>query len=183
MSLRERLAKARARYRDAKQKKADTRPHSDRRKKLARLVRFWRDRVDRLKARLDRRRHHHRLDLNLSLGAPHWGGCEDIIKWKVEPLFAKAGVPVTSGKRPYVPSGSSTNSDHYTGVLNASARDGGTVDNYALRNAVCRALGVEAVIYDYGLYTFYVNGVAFRVQPIAGTHGTGPHLHIGIRRA
>ena len=178
--LREQLAKARRRFRDYRQAKADTRPHSDRRKRLARLVRFYRDRLDRLKAKLDRRRHHdhHELDPDLSLGAPHWGGCEDILEAWLDPMAARRGIVPTAGKE----YGHTAGGDHDPNVSNASARDWATPENYSLRNAMARRLGIEAVIYDYGFYYFYVNGVRYRLQPIAGTHGTGPHLHQGLRR-
>lgn len=182
MPLREQLRVARRRYRDAKQKKADTRPHTDRRKKLARLVRFYRDRKDRLVARLDRRRHHTSRDLDLSPGAPSWGGSDQLLERTAEPVVRKLrGVESNSAKRSETYGNPS--SDHHTSQTLASARDWPLVNDYATRNAVMRAFGVEAVIHDYGSYYVYVDGARFRLQPIAGTHGTGPHLHLGCRRA
>ena len=180
MSLRERLAKARRRYRDYKQKKADTRPHSERRQKLARAVRFWRDRRDRLVAALDERRHSESHHVFTS-GSPHWGGADDILEREVEPVARRHGLEPNSAKR--TETYGNPSSDHYVGNTTASARDFPTANNYALRNEIMRALGVEAVISDYGSYYIYRDGYRFRVQPIAGTHGTGPHLHIGVARA
>lgn len=180
--LREQLAKARRRYRDAKQEKADTKPHSDRRKKLARLVRFYRDRKDRLVARLDKRRHHASEELNLALGAPSWGGSDQVLERVAVPKVRELrGVDPNSAKRSE--SYGNPGSDHHTSQTNASARDWPIANDYSTRNAVMRAYGVEAVIHDYGNYYIYVDGTRFRLQPIAGTHGTGPHFHLGARRA
>jgi hypothetical protein len=116
----------------------------------------------------------------LTSGSPHWGGCEDIIQNEVLPIYVRHGVPITSGKR-WETFGNPT-SDHHMSQVNASARDAGTANNYSLRDEVMRALGVGGGISDYGAYYITRSGASFRVQPIAGTHGTGPHLHIGIRR-
>lgn len=181
-TLREQLTVTRRKYRDAKQKKADTRPQSDRRRKLAKLVRFYRDRKDRLVARLDRRRHHRSEDLNLALGPPSWGGSDQILERFAEPVVRDLrGVEPNSAKRSE--DYGNPGSDHHTSQTNASARDWPLVNDYACRNAVMRAFGVEAVIVDYGSYYIYLDGVRFRLQPIAGTHGTGPHYHQGARRA
>lgn len=115
----------------------------------------------------------------VSAGAPHWGGCEDIIRNEVVPVGRKAGVPVSSGKRSET-YGNPT-SDHHTSQLTASARDFATANDYGLRDAIMRKLGVGGSISDYGAYYVKRSGRTFRVQPIAGTHGTGPHLHIGVR--
>lgn len=118
--------------------------------------------------------------LDVSPGAPHWGGSEDIILNEVVPVARAAGISRNSGKR--TETYGNPGSDHHVSQVNASAADFPTANNYTLRNQIMKALGVTAVINDYGNYTIEREGHRFRVQPIAGTHGTGPHLHIGIRR-
>lgn len=118
--------------------------------------------------------------VDISAGSPHWGGAEDIIRNEVVPVARAAGVGSTSGKR--TATYGNPGSDHHVSQTLASARDFGTANNYALRNRIMRRLGVTSAIRDYGSYYIKRGGHTFRVQPIAGTHGTGPHLHIGIRR-
>lgn len=175
MSLQDRISRVRRREWEAERKRHEAKPGGERRSKLAKLVRSLRA----LKERLLRRLHDPRVVL--TSGAPHWGGCEDILANEVVPVLRGAGVTVTSGKRSET-YGNPT-SDHHTSQLTASARDAATVNNFALRDRVMHALGVEGAILDYHSYYIVRSGARFRVQPIAGTHGTGPHLHIGIRRA
>jgi DNA gyrase/topoisomerase IV subunit A len=120
-----------------------------------------------------------RQEVVVQAGAPHWGGCEDILASEVVPVAAAAGVASTSGKRSET--FGNPDSDHHTSQTTASARDFATANNYGLRDQIMRALGVTGAISDYGAYYIERAGRTFRVQPIAGTHGTGPHLHIGIR--
>lgn len=115
----------------------------------------------------------------ISPGDPHWGGAEDILVNEVVPVARRAGVGVTSGKR-WATFGN-PGSDHYKGNTTASARDFGTTNNYGLRDKIMRELGVDGPIRDYGHYYIQRAGRTFRVQPIAGTHGTGGHLHLGIK--
>lgn len=72
-------------------------------------------------------------------------------------------------------------SDHYRGNKTADAVDFRLAEDFATRDRVMRRLGVSGPIVDYGHYWITHNGGRFRVQPIAGTHGTGPHLHFGVK--
>lgn len=73
-------------------------------------------------------------------------------------------------------------SDHYMGNLSADAVDFGIGNAYSLAREVAQRLGGQ---WDGDYDSFYVTrgGRTYRVQIIAGTHGTGPHLHVGVRRA
>lgn len=117
--------------------------------------------------------------VTIAAGSPHWGGSDDILRNEVEPVAAQWGYRPNSAKR--TESFGNPGSDHHTSQTTASARDFPTGNNYALRDAIMRALGVGGPISDYGNYYITRGGRRYRVQPIAGTHGTGPHLHIGVR--
>ncbi len=116
---------------------------------------------------------------DLSPGAPGWAGSRGVTDEIIRIVAGRA--PVTSRKR--TDTLGNPSSDHYVGNTTADAVDFGTATNYALRNEVMRRLGVTASIVDYGSYYIYRYGRRYRVQPIASTHGTGPHLHFGVRLA
>jgi hypothetical protein len=60
--------------------------------------------------------------------------------------------------------------------------DFGTGNNHALKNEISKKLGGPSNLPDYGTFLIKRNGRTYRVQGIAGTHGTGPHLHFGVKR-
>lgn len=109
-----------------------------------------------------------------------WGGSKSIVKHEVIPVLKRHGIPITSKKR-WATYGNPS-SDHWRGNLTAYAVDGGTANNHALADKIGKRLGVGDVT-DYESYIIVRGGRKFRVQIIAGTHGTGPHIHIGVRRA
>jgi hypothetical protein len=74
-------------------------------------------------------------------------------------------------------------SDHYMRNLFADAVDFATVENHGLKNEIARRLGGPHQVDDYENFFIHRKGKRFRVQIIAGTHGTGPHLHVGVSRA
>ena len=74
-------------------------------------------------------------------------------------------------------------SDHYRGNLNADAIDFLIAEAHWLKNEISRRLGGPMSLPDYGSFYVKRRGKVYRVQIIAGTHGTGPHLHVGVRRA
>lgn len=112
-----------------------------------------------------------------------WGGSRGVINEVTRIVAGRA--PITSGKRAASDPLSIANpdSDHNEANRLADARDFGTANNHALKNEISRKLGGPATLPDYGTFTVRRNGHTYRVQIIAGTHGTGPHLHVGVRRA
>jgi len=110
-----------------------------------------------------------------------WGGTKPIIQREVVPVIEKAGLPITSRKRWW----GSWGSDHNRRQLRAYAIDVGTANNHKLKNRIYRRLTKRSrgSIADYAPFYIRRHGRTYRVQLIAGTHGTGPHLHIGIKRA
>lgn len=109
-----------------------------------------------------------------------WGGCRSVTDNIVLPVLAKHGIPVTSRKR--TETYGNPTSDHHVSQTMADAVDGGAANAYGVGDEIGGELGVGSVD-DYVNEYFTYNGVRFRVQIIAGTHGTGPHIHTGIRRA
>ncbi len=109
---------------------------------------------------------------------PRYAGCRTVTNEIIRIVGERA--PVTSRKR-WQTFGNPT-SDHYAGNERADAVDFDTANNHELKNEISRRLGGPAALPDYGSFGIVRNGVSFRVQIIAGTHGTGPHLHAGVRR-
>ena len=115
-------------------------------------------------------------------------GTTSVIVYEVIP-FVKAftGAPVTSRKR-WATYGNPS-SDHYLGNTDADAVDFGIGNAFQTAQRLRELLTGDknAIHVDY--QEFYITrtlpgGVKarFRVQIIAGTHGTGPHLHVGVKR-
>jgi hypothetical protein len=75
-----------------------------------------------------------------------------------------------------------SSSDHHRSQRDADAVDFRLENAYPTRDKILHELGVRGEIVDYGRYRVSHNGGWYRVQPIARSHGTGPHLHIGVRR-
>lgn len=120
-----------------------------------------------------------------------WGRCRGITNKAIDAAWcekAAAGVPRVAWKLIYVSSRKrwltfgNPGSDHYAGNKLADAVDFRFAEAYGLRNNVMGRFGVGAVS-DYGSYYITHDGLRFRLQPIAETHGTGPHFHLGVRRA
>jgi hypothetical protein len=111
-------------------------------------------------------------------GPPRWGGCRRVTNKIIRIVDGDA--PVTSRKR--AACYGNCGSDHHISQLKADAVDFGTANNYRLRDKIMRKLGYNGNVVDYGNYYITHRGKRYRIQPIAGTHGTGPHLHIGVRR-
>ncbi len=178
--------KARARLRSIRDKISQARPGSERREKLRRQQDWWKaalERRDKLRDELVRELRRSRQKVNTSPGAPHWGGCRDIIDRVVVPIIHRHGWAITSRKRPANDPLSLANpgSEHNMANVLSDAIDAGTANNYAGADEIGNALGVGDVA-DYVFEFFDVDGHTYRVQIIAGTHGTGPHLHTGLTR-
>ena len=73
-------------------------------------------------------------------------------------------------------------SDHNEANTLADAVDFKIAEAHWLKNEISRRLGGPRVLVDYGKFTIQRGSRQFRVQIIAGTHGTGPHLHVGVKR-
>lgn len=108
-----------------------------------------------------------------------WGGSRGVTDEVVR--IVNGRVPITSRKR-WATFGN-PGSDHHMSQVWADAVDFGTANNHALKNEISRRLGGPSTLADYGNFYITRQGKRFRVQIIAGTHGTGPHLHVGVRRA
>lgn len=153
-----------------------------RRKKKRKLNR----RIERGKKRLQKAREK-RKD---KLGTGDLGGSRSITDQIVEPEYDKAGVPVTSRKRPasHPLSRSNPSSDHNEANVTADALDGGTANNFTLaRRAAAKIASAADEVQgswdgDYDTFNVRFGDRWFRIQIIAGTHGTGAHIHEGTRR-
>ena len=93
------------------------------------------------------------------------------------------GTRVTSRKRPVLLG--NLGSDHNLFNRDADAIDHALVDDHATKNAISRELGGPAELPDFGTFEAVnpQNGKTYRIQLIAGTHGTGPHHHSGVKLA
>ncbi len=107
-----------------------------------------------------------------------WGGARSVTEEVIDIVGKRA--PVTSRKR--TETFGNPGSDHHTSQKNADAVDFGIAEAHWLKNTISRRLGGPNTLPDYGTFTVRRNGKAYRVQIIAGTHGTGPHLHVGVRK-
>lgn len=112
------------------------------------------------------------------VGEGAWGGSQSVIEEIVFPVVPDS-IPLTSTKR--TETYGNPTSDHHVSQTTAYAADFGTANNYGLADEIGKALGIGPVD-DYALYYRSFGGHTFRIQIIAGTHGTGPHLHVGVRR-
>jgi hypothetical protein len=103
----------------------------------------------------------------------------------VTPIFQNAGVPITSRLRAanHPLSIDNPSSDHNAGNTCNYALDGGTANNRTMAQKIKDALGSPGPIVDLQFFNVSFAGHPFRIQIIFSTHGTGPHLHVGIRRA
>ena len=107
-----------------------------------------------------------------------WGGARAVTNEIVGIVGNRA--PVTSRKR--TATYGNPGSDHHVSQVNADAVDFGIANAHWLKNEVSRKMGGPSSLADYGAFYVTRNGKRFRIQGIAGTHGTGPHLHYGVRR-
>lgn len=119
---------------------------------------------------------------NLRRESAQWGGSRGVTNEIIRIVAGRA--PITSRKRAASDplSIANPNSDHSGQNLVADAVDFGTANNYALGREIAHRLG-GSWNSDYQSFYIIFDGKRYRVQIIAGTHGTGPHLHVGVRRA
>jgi hypothetical protein len=107
-----------------------------------------------------------------------WGGSRAVTNEII--AIVNGRYPVTSRKRSETYG--NPGSDHHISQKYADAVDFGTVENHALKNEISRKLGGPSTLADYASFQIQRNGRAYRVQAIASNHGTGPHLHLGVKR-
>ena len=88
------------------------------------------------------------------------------------------GLPVTARQEP----GHATGGDHDPSVRGATARDfgGDEATRKAAFKKLTRQLGVRNAVYKGADINVVKNGL--RYQIISRDHGTGPHLHVGVRK-
>lgn len=148
------------------------------------LLRFrWQKRAIR---KLDRLIHKAELARKQRYLTGPYAGCEAVLKFEVEPCVANnrgTGL-VTSGKR--WETYGNPGSDHYAGNKTASARDFALNNDQSMARLLYAALtGNKPASWPGDYADFYISrhGATFRIQIIAATHGTGPHLHVGVKRA
>ena len=116
-------------------------------------------------------------------GTGRWGGSKSIIQNEVLPVARRWSISPTSAKR--WETFGNPGSDHYMLNRTAFAKDFATASNYAFGIAIGKELGIDyrGTMDDYKSFYIQRAGKTFRVQIICGTHGTGPHTHVGIKAA
>lgn len=107
-----------------------------------------------------------------------WQGSRAVTNEIIDIVGKRASV--SSRKRR--PTFGNPGSDHHVSQRNADAVDFAIAEAHGLKNEISRSLGGPVRLPDYGSFAITRNGKRYRVQGIAGTHGTGPHLHYGVRR-
>lgn len=96
----------------------------------------------------------------------------------VDGLVGQYGAPITAKQEP----GHAVGGDHDPAVKGATARDigGDEATRARIFRDLTRRLGVKGAVYKGEDINVTRGGV--RYQIISRDHGTGPHLHIGMRR-
>lgn len=162
--LKSKLRRARWRLKQALQSRSTTRA---RKRQARRTVSFWEDKLTRF-------RKNRRL---AKLSGRRWGGSRQVTNEIIRIVDGRA--PITSRKRWEL--FGNPGSDHYRGNKSADAVDFGIDSAFWLAEEIARKLG-GSWDGDYDSFTVVRGNKQFRVQLIAGTHGTGPHLHTGVAR-
>jgi len=119
-------------------------------------------------------------------GTGPWGGCESILEREVVPAVARNRGPGYEGSGKRSETYGNPESDHHISQKDASARDFLLVADHSMARLIYGGLtgnSPSAWPGDYADFYFKRAGRDFRGQIIASNHGTGPHLHVGIRRA
>ena len=113
-------------------------------------------------------------------------GATAIVKYEIVPVLVAAGVPITSRKR-WATFGNPS-SDHWLGNKDADAADGGTfANNDELGGEVVTALknrkSTMAGFIEFEITRSHTGSEeTYRIQIITEVHGTGPHIHNGVKR-
>lgn len=112
-------------------------------------------------------------------GEGAWGGSESVGR-EIEAFVEKRRGDVSGSEKRTATYGN-PGSDHHVSQKEAFAIDFLLVDDYEMAALIAAYFGVDWKG-DYSNFYIVRGGRTFRIQIIAGTHGTGPHLHVGIRR-
>jgi hypothetical protein len=153
--------------------KAERKKDWKRRKAAYKWHRRWKSRVRQAENKIEQRQRQIKARENAQ-----WGGARQVTNEIIGIVNGRA--PVTSRKRWELFGNPS--SDHYRGNKDADAVDFGIAEAHWLKNEISRRLGGPSELADGGTFVIVRGGKTFRVQIIAGTHGTGPHLHVGVKR-
>lgn len=129
---------------------------------------FWNDRLREFRRKLKEEK----------LTARLWGGSRAVTNEVIRIVNGRAA----TGSRKRWATFGNPDSDHHMSQRTADAIDFLIGEAHWLKNEISRKLGGPSTLADYGSFVITRNGKRFRVQLIAGTHGTGPHLHCGVRR-
>lgn len=125
-----------------------------------------------------RRRRQRKAQASAGNPSRAWGGCRGV----TNEIIRIVGNDAPVGSRKRTATYGNPRSDHHVSQIWADAIDFRIANAYSLAKRIARELGGEWSG-DYDSFYITRNGKRFRVQIIAGTHGTGPHLHVGVRRA
>lgn len=113
-------------------------------------------------------------------------GATAIVKYEIIPVLTAAGVEITSRKRWF--DFGNPSSDHFMLNRDADAADGATfANNNKLGGQVVAALKNSKGARMSGFIEFTITrshtGTAeeYRIQVITEPHGTGPHIHNGVK--
>lgn len=113
-------------------------------------------------------------------GTGDWGGSESV-ELEIEAVVEKKRGEC-SGSRKRTETYGNPGSDHHVSQTTAYAIDFLLANDYEIAYIVAAHFGVDWAG-DYSNFYVERGGKRFRVQLIAGPHGTGPHFHTGTRLA
>lgn len=111
-------------------------------------------------------------------GEGDWGGSESVAR-EIEALVEKKRGEC-SGSEKRTETYGNPGSDHHVSQTTAFAIDFYLVNDYEMAALIAAHFGVNWAG-DYSDFYVRRGHARFRIQIIAGTHGTGPHLHVGCR--
>jgi hypothetical protein len=107
-----------------------------------------------------------------------WGGCRGV----TDKAIAIVGGRYTVSSRKRWQTFGNPSSAHFMGNRRKDAVDWRTANNQRLMDEVANGIGGPSNVRDYQFFNVRHNGMEFQCQMIAVTHGTGPHLHLGVER-
>jgi peptidoglycan hydrolase-like protein with peptidoglycan-binding domain len=122
----------------------------------------------------------------ITAGGP-WGGSQNVAN-AAKRIAAAMGIPVTSQKRNLADTrrvGSSTDSDHYTGIKTAFAVDFGVsgARGDQLARAIASKYGIPpGKIGTFNGHVVRVGGASYRLHLFWRVAGHFDHVHLGVRR-
>lgn len=119
------------------------------------------------------------LRIPVASGQGAWEGTESVAR-EIEAVVERLRGECSGSEKRWETYGN-PGSDHHMSQTDAYAIDFYLANDYTAAEAIARHFKAEWAG-DYDNFTVERGGNWFRIQLIAGTHGTGPHLHAGIRR-